>query len=119
MKPFALIVEDDPLLSELFSHALEDINYETDVIADGRKALERLFAQPPDLVVLDLHLPFVSGEDILKKLKADQRFNDTKVMIVTADATMGMQLNQTVDLMLNKPVDIFQLQRLADRLKPR
>ena len=113
-----MIVEDDPFLSLLFAHALQDINYETEVITDGRYALERLRAAPPALLLLDLHLPFLSGADILEAIKQDGRFAHTKIMLVTADIPMSMQLHDEADHTVHKPVDIFHLQRLANRLKP-
>jgi DNA-binding response OmpR family regulator len=118
IKPSALIVEDDPMLADIFSRALKNIDYETDVIRDGLAASNRLNHDVPDLLVLDLHLPFLSGEDVLKQVNADIRFDETKIMIVTADAAFARYLTGNITMTLIKPVDIEQLQKLAHRLKP-
>lgn len=118
VKPYALIVEDDRMLADIFSRALNNIDYDTEVIRDGFSASNRLKVHVPDLLVLDLHLPFLTGEDILKQVNADHRFNETKIMIVTADAAFARFLTGNITMTLIKPVDLGQLQKLAHRLKP-
>lgn len=116
-KKLALIVEDNSLLSGLFARALRDVGYDTLILDDGRKALDWLMQDAPHLLLLDMHLPFVSGKQILEVINGDQRFADTYITIVTADARMGMSLADKASFLLNKPVDIQQLQQLAERLK--
>lgn len=114
---FALIIEDNPMLSNIFARALRDINYETEIIPDGKLALDRLLIHAPDLLLLDMHLPNVSGREILEAIYEDQRFENTYIVIVTADARMGEMLVDKANFLLNKPVDIIQFQQLAERLK--
>ena len=116
-KKFALIVEDNVLLSNLFSRALEDINYQTLVLNNGRKAQEWLKTEKPDILLLDMHLPYVSGKQILDEISVDDRFTDVYTVIITADARMGELLAEKASFVLIKPVDIQQLQQLAERLK--
>ncbi len=116
-KSFALIVEDNPLLSNMFSRALRDIDYETLVIQDGRQALEWLLQDTPDLLLLDMHLPYVSGKQILEKIWDDHRFADTYIAIITADARMGEMMADKASFLFNKPIDIPQFQQFAERLK--
>lgn len=117
-KHLALIIEDDDKLANIFSLALDAADFKTDVARDGETALAKLAATTPDLVVLDLHLPQVSGEDILKQIRADERLARTKVMIATADALMAESLRRKADLVLLKPVSVNQLTQLALRLRP-
>ncbi len=117
MKPEAVIIEDNTILSNMFARALQDIHYETRILADGREAMSWLSNAAPSLVLLDLHLPNVSGKEILNVIYDDPRFDNTYLVLVTADARMGGDLQDKADFLLNKPVDIFQLQRLAERLK--
>ncbi|NTV35958.1 MAG: response regulator [Anaerolineaceae bacterium] len=114
---FTLIVEDNALLSKMFSRALKDIHYDTMIIADGQKALGWLEQNEPDVLFLDMHLPLVSGKQILETICDDPRFSDTYIVIITADARMGEMMAEKADFLLNKPVDIGQLQQLAERLK--
>ncbi len=116
--PLALIIEDDPKLSTIFAETLKLAEFKTETIADGQVALERLTTIVPDVVVLDLHLPHVSGREILHQIRADDRLAQTRVMIVTADAAMADSLKDEADLSLLKPVSIHQLHDLATRLRP-
>lgn len=118
-KPLALVIEDDENLSTIFNQALDMAGYETEVIRDGQAAVERLAGQIPQLVALDLHLPHVSGEEILRMMRDDERFDRCRVILTTADARLGEYLEEKVDLLLIKPIRFSQLRDLADRLKPR
>ena len=114
----ALIIEDDEFLAEIFSLTLQEAEFEIEIIRDGRAALTRLEALTPALVVLDLHLPYVSGMDILHQIRADQRLAETRVMLATADAIMAESLREDADLVLLKPISTNQLRELAKRLHP-
>lgn len=115
----ALIIEDDPKLAHIFSLALQSVQFETEIIQDGEDALNRLAEITPAVVVLDLHLPRVSGRDILRQIRADERLAKTRIMIATADALMAEKLRGEADLVLLKPISVGQLRDLAQRLRPR
>lgn len=61
-KPTALIVEDDSLLADIFSRTLSDIDYDTLIMPDGLLAMKWLNDNVPDLLILDMHLPYISGQ---------------------------------------------------------
>jgi DNA-binding response OmpR family regulator len=71
------IAEDNPLIAQLLNEALSDEGYLVRIFGDGRSALAAIIAQPPDLLLLDLGLPFISGEEVLihvrRQLGADLR----------------------------------------------
>ena len=113
---FALIVEDDRDTANIFSLALQGVNFRTETIRDGTLALSRLSEIVPDVVVLDLHLPGVSGKDILEEIRKRDPLSKTKVILVTADAARGDELREDSDLVLLKPVSPLQLRTLASRL---
>ena len=117
-KPLALIIEDEEMLATIFEQALMMADYETEVIRDGGVAEARLAEIVPAVITLDLHLPHVSGEELLAKIRADSRFDKTKVIIATADARMGEYLDKRADLVLIKPIRFSQLRDLAARLRP-
>ncbi|MBN1875950.1 MAG: response regulator transcription factor [Anaerolineae bacterium] len=115
---YALIIEDDEDLAIIFSEALKAAGFKTEIIKDGKVATERLYdpkLQIPDVVVLDLHLPHVSGMDILQQIRADERLTETRVLLATADASMAEMLEKKADLVLLKPVSFVQLRALAAR----
>jgi len=117
-QPLALIIEDDASLSEIFAQALKQAKFETEVIEDGNAALIRLTKTVPAVVVLDLHLPHISGDKILRQIRTDERLAKTRVMLATADAQMAEQLRSDSDLVLLKPISFHQLRELASRLRP-
>lgn len=114
----ALIVEDNVDLSVIFAEALQAAGFETNIVRDGAKAMERLRAAKPDIVILDLHLPHVSGKEILEQIRADQQLADLRVVIATADPQMADMLKGQSDLVLLKPISFTQLRDLAGRLAP-
>lgn len=117
--PIAFIVEDDEDLSDIFAEALNAAGFETQVIRDGQLAMDRLETVRPAVVILDLHLPRVPGKAILEYLQGQERFSDTRVVVVTADALAGEMLAETADIVLIKPVSFAQLRDMAKRLAPR
>ena len=117
-KYLALVVEDDPDLSAIFASALQSAGFETEIITDGGKALARLVEVVPSLVILDLHLPHLSGANALRQIQADRRLLETRVVICTADAAMADELRNQADLVLLKPVMYSQMRDLAARLVP-
>jgi len=114
--PLALIIEDDFDLSTIFAAALKASGFETEIVRDGRVAVQRLATATPDVVVLDLHLPHVAGTDILDQIRADARLTETRVIVTTADARMAEMLHDQADLVLVKPISFGQLRDLAGRL---
>ena len=118
-KPLALVIEDDPRQATVFAQALRMAEFETEVIQDGQTALNRLGEVIPALVVLDLHLPKISGADIFQQIRADERLNQTRIMLATADPLLAETLRSKVDLVLLKPISFNQLRDLASRLQPR
>jgi len=121
MNELALIIEDDEDLAEIFIQALRGVGFEVEHVADGKKAQERLMnGTPPFLILLDMHLPHVSGGDLLTNIiKQDNRFEKTQVLITTADARMGEAYGDQVDFVLIKPISFVQLRDLTARLKPK
>ena len=117
-KPISLIIEDDEDLSSIFREALSAAGFETETIRNGRAALDRLKNVTPDVVILDMHLPLVTGSDILKYIRSEKRMAYTNVVVTTADAIMGEQVRETADFVLIKPISFGQLRDLTARLNP-
>lgn len=116
--PLALIIEDERMLVEIFSTALQMAGFATESILDGRAAMDRLDEITPVLVLLDLHLPVISGPDILRRIRADDRLAQTRVIIVTADAARAESLREEADAIMLKPLGVIQLRDLAARFRP-
>jgi CheY-like chemotaxis protein len=116
-KPFALIIEDDRDISALFRHVLDIAGYHTEIILHGKEAIQRLESARPDIVLLDLHLPGISGIQILEHVRADKRLKSVPVVVITAYARDAESLPVEPDLVLMKPVDLEQLSNLVQRLR--
>ena len=111
----ALIIEDNRDLAIIFSQALQAAGFVTAIIEDGKQALSRLEIVAPDLVVLDLHIPTVPGVDVLRRIRADARLAETRVIVATTDSSVNKGLREQADLVLIKPVSFTQLRDLAAR----
>ena len=82
--PGILIVEDDADIAALIAHYLEKSRYSPQIVADGRKALALVRQTPPDLVVLDLMLPGLSGLDVCRAIREDPRTAAVPIIMLTA-----------------------------------
>ena len=111
----ALVIEDDPAQQTIFSQAVKMAGFTTEVIGNGSDALKRLTEVVPGLVILDLHLPTVSGDEILASIRADERLASVPVILATADPILAETLADTSDLVLLKPISFNQLRDLASR----
>ncbi len=114
-QPYALIIEDDPKLGTIFQTALQQAEFDTDLDEDGNHYRAFLDARRPDLVILDLHLPYAFGGDILTDIRA--KYPDTVVAVVTADFIKAKTLTGQADHILIKPVSVASLLRLAESIR--
>ena len=84
-----LIVEDNELNMKLFSDLLGAHGYETRQTREGLKAIEIAKKYKPDLILMDIQLPEVSGLEVTKWIKDDKNLTDIPVVAVTAFAMKG------------------------------
>ena len=97
-----LIVEDDEDLRSLFRISLTLAGYDVEEAGDGLEALRRIDSSPPDLVVLDLMLPFVGGAVVHQEIASHVFTRDIPVVIITGS---GKDLSDLqVACVLRKPV---------------
>lgn len=114
-KPLALIIEDDPEIGNIIFLSLKN-DFEIQWITRSDEALTRLAQTIPMLIVLDLHLPGVSGRDLFLKIRTESRLDDTKIILCTADALGSVSLRDEADIVLLKPIKPSALRDLAKRL---
>jgi DNA-binding response OmpR family regulator len=106
-----LIVEDDPDLRRMYRVALIVAGYEVRVAIDGIDALRQIDSHPPDLVVLDLGLPVLSGIVVRQQIAANAATRHISVLIVTGAPDKAVGLD--VPCVLTKPVAPDQLVEAA------
>jgi CheY-like chemotaxis protein len=78
-----LLVDDEPDIRTLVVYRLERAGYRVEAAIDGPEALELIKKEPPDLILLDLCLPVTRGDDVCKKLKADDRLKSIPIILFT------------------------------------
>ncbi len=117
-KPFALIIEDDRDIVALFRHVLDLAGYRTEIVLHGKVAADLLSQSTPDIVLLDLGLPGMSGGEILAMMRATERLKNVPVVIITAHAHLVEALPVAPQLVLIKPVNIEQMSNLIQRICP-
>lgn len=84
-----LVVEDNELNLKLFCDLLRAHDYVAEPVRDGREAVARAREFSPDLVIMDIQLPNVSGLELIETLKADEQLKPIPIMAVTAYAGKG------------------------------
>ncbi len=84
-----LVVEDNELNLKLFCDLLRAHGYEAEPVRDGREALARARAFAPDLIVMDIQMPYVSGLELIEQIKAEAALKSIPIMAVTAYAAKG------------------------------
>jgi len=117
LKTRIYIVEDDPDIAELLDFNLQSSGYETKSEPNGKKAYDMIMKDPPDLLILDLNLPELSGIQICKFLRENARTKNLPVIMLTAkaqetDKVIG--LNIGADDYITKP---FSVKELIARIK--
>jgi DNA-binding response OmpR family regulator len=105
-----LVVDDEPTLRETLAYNLEHDGYRVVTAADGREALERFRAERPDLVVLDLMLPELSGVEVCRIIRQE---SDVPILMLTAkdsevDKVVGLEVG--ADDYVTKPFSLRELQ---------
>lgn len=116
-RPLAFVIEDERDLASGYAVALKEAGFEPLIFLDGSSALEALAATTiPAFILIDLNLPGISGEEVLRRVRADKRLEDIKIAIVSADSTWAAYLENEADIVLTKPVGFRQLRALAKRL---
>jgi two-component system phosphate regulon response regulator PhoB len=112
-----LVIEDERGLTEVLSYNLQREGYETVVAHDGQEGLRKAQTLLPDLILLDLMLPVMTGLEVCRELKAGERTRDIPIVMLTAkaeetDQVVGFSLG--ADDYVTKP---FSVKVLMQRIK--
>lgn len=110
--PQVLIIDDDPDLCALMSEVLEQEGLRCTAVHDGRTAVDMALRLRPDLIVLDLLMPEITGDEVLRRLQADHRTRYTPVVLVTASSGIGEKIRHLragADDYITKPFDLEEL----------
>lgn len=117
-KAYILVAEDDKFYANVFKTKLSKEGFEVVVARDGEQTLKAARAKKPDLILLDLIMPIKDGFEALKELKADEKLEGIKVVVLT-------NLGQNEDIKKAKDLgadDYFvktniSIQEMVDKVK--
>jgi len=116
-KTVILVADDEDAIVSMLRDALHGVDYDVVVAHNGEEALEQLRRRPPDLVLLDVQMPKMSGYDVCRQIKSDVFLRHIPVMLLTAQTGTTSKvtgLEQGADDYLTKP---FEMEELMARIK--
>ena len=128
--PIVLVVDDNQQNLELLQVYLEDVDCQSIAACDGPEALDIIAKEPPDLILLDVMMPKMSGFEVCRRIKNDPKTSDIPVIMVTALNEFGdieRAIDSGTDDFLIKPVNklelltriktMLKLKHLSDKLE--
>jgi DNA-binding response OmpR family regulator len=116
-----MIAEDEPNIVELVRMTLEDNRVQVIAAGDGHAALALAETARPELIFLDVNLPGMSGLEVCERLRRNHRFNDTRIVMLTAAAQqtdIALGLAAGADHYLTKPFSPVRLLSIVEGLLP-
>lgn len=116
-RPLILIVEDDQAVGSMIDDDLSSAGYRTIRAEDGREAVEKVGSHRPDLIVMDLMMPRLTGGEAARVLRADPLTMHIPIVGISAvaDVTAIAEL-LPIDAILPKPFDLDELREVIQRL---
>lgn len=114
-----LAVDDEKHIVRLLKTNLERVGYEVVTANDGREALQKVVEEHPDLLVLDVMMPYMDGFEVLQNLRRNPSTRDIPVIMLTAkaqDADVFKGWQSGVDCYLTKPFNPMELLSFVKRI---
>jgi two-component system cell cycle response regulator DivK len=98
-----LVVDDFEPNRELYAYFLRDNGFRVELASDGQEGLDKAFELRPDVIIMDLSLPVLSGGDATRQLKTDERTRNIPILIITAYDVPGAAAALGCEAVLTKP----------------
>ena len=112
-----VIIEDDKDVASFLELAVQNLGYETAVSYNGRTGLALIQETCPDLILLDLHLPEINGDEILHLMRDNDEFCSVPVIILTGESAMlKPEVEAQANFTLVKPIDVRVLSQLISQI---
>jgi CheY-like chemotaxis protein len=106
-----LIIEDDSSLQSIYRVVLQRMGFELTFITDGITALEQLQQITPDLIFLDIRIPYIDGIDVYRYIKAEKRLKNTRVVVVSALDNINQEFSDVE--FYQKPINPTTIRQIA------
>ncbi|WP_093315740.1 response regulator [Sphingomonas jatrophae] len=119
MQKKVMVVEDNALNLKLFCDLLRAHDYETEAVSDGREALATARAFMPDLVIMDIQMPHVSGLELIQAMKREPALAAIPIMAVTAYAARGDEERiraAGAEAFVSKPISVMRFVEAVEGL---
>lgn len=107
-----LLVDDEPDILKMLGLRLKKTGYDVITAIDGEEALDCLAHEKPNLILLDVHLPKLKGDELAERLKRDNNFKHIPIVFITADARIQ---SDYADEYLVKPFDSSEMIRKIEQ----
>jgi CheY-like chemotaxis protein len=119
IRPLILIVEDDPAVARMIQDYLTASGYRTARAGDGREAVMKVGELQPDLIVMDLMMPKLTGGEAARELRNDPLTEGIPIVGISAVADVSSIADLLpIDEVLPKPFDLDDLGSMIERLLP-
>jgi CheY-like chemotaxis protein len=105
-----MVVDDEPAIGKLLGYQLRGYGYDVTYVSDGLLALQRLERERPDLILLDVMLPAISGWDVCRQIRASSTIPIIMLTAKNADTDIVTGLGAGADDYIAKPFNMVQLQ---------
>lgn len=110
-----LVVDDEAAIARLVALVIAETGAKTDTAANGAEALQKIAANKPDLVILDLIMPVMTGEEVIQELQGDPDTQDIKIVLLTTRQSAAGYKKDAFPL-ISKPFDPAQIKDLVTSL---
>lgn len=117
MSVHCLLIEDDVFTRDVFALTLRRAKMEVAIAPNGEEALAYLETHQPDVLIIDLHLPNVSGYDLIKMIRNDERLQQIYIVVITANpAAIRSPEARLADAFLTKPINMNEMIEVIEKL---
>ena len=106
-----LVVDDERPIVALLKRLVESCSARAEIAHNGKEALEKMRAHRPDLVLLDLIMPIMSGEEVLAVMETDPALKDIPIIVISTKAAVGPGVEREVPL-FRKPFEPVEVKRV-------
>ncbi len=115
---YIAIVEDNLAMSKLISLKLEGQGHSTKAFDNGKDGLDALLTEPPNLAILDVNLPLISGFEVAKEIRANEKVHNLPILMLTGQSDLDSRVKglQFADDYLSKPFESEELLARIDAL---
>lgn len=110
-----LVVDDEAAIARLVALVVAETGAQTDTAANGAEALQKIAANKPDLVILDLIMPLMTGEEVIQELQGNPDTQDIKIVLLTTRPGAAGYKKDAFPL-ISKPFDLAVVKSMITSL---